>query len=51
MCASCRGTLRISPAHSFDRETLTVRLLTRQLQASTMTVDEPPISTVTTRPE
>ncbi|MBL4847729.1 MAG: hypothetical protein JKY65_19605 [Planctomycetes bacterium] len=40
------GKLRVSASHDFKRETLTVRLLSRELQASTMKVIDPPISTL-----
>lgn len=45
-----RGTLRITARHRFDRARLTVRFLSRQLQASTMTIQEPGISTRDVRP-
>ena len=42
---SYRGSLFVSSAHVFLEEALTVRLLSRELAASTMTVAAPPIST------
>jgi hypothetical protein len=41
-----RGALRISTAHVWRGERLTVRLVSRQLLASTMTVGRPPLMTL-----
>lgn len=49
MTESCpgryRGTLRVSAAHAWKGERLTVRLVSRQLLGSTMTVGRPPLET------
>ncbi len=42
---SYRGTLRISPAHRFREATVTVRVVSRALAASTMTVGHPGVTT------
>ncbi len=42
---SYRGTLRISPVHALADETLTVRFVSKELRASTMTLDRPRLAT------